>query len=720
MEWLTLALPMAWCLLLILVPGALVTLSVRMRGFDAVALAPAVSIALVAVSAMAAPMLGFRWSWWIPLAAGAVTAVVAGLIAWALRRWGVADFPVPRALPPGRPVAAEAASRRGRRTGRAGRERRTDEDLADDAGTPSAGSPAAGPLPPSRWFSREQGAYWIALVLAAAMMLRQLTNAVGAPGWFSQTFDNNFHLNAVRYIAETGNGSSLSVSEMTSGGTPATFYPAAWHDVVALLFAGPGASTVPEATNAMILVVGAVVWPLSILFLLRSMMRFNLPTVLVSAAVLTGFSAFPLLLIFFGVLYPNFLGLALVPAGLGVALNLFRVGGARRLSTAQAVLIGVPAALGIALAHPNALMSLLVMALPIIVIRGALQIWAAVRGNVAVWLGVVQAVLAAALVVAVWILWGIVRPEEGAATWEPAASDSQAFGEALLNSPLSLTPAQWAVSILVFLGIAAVLATRRNLWALLTFGVVVYFYVAVRYLDWDQDRMWVTGVWYNDPYRLAALVPLAAIPLAVLGVQWVCRAILDSRPARRLAGAREPWTQGARSGHVALGLGVLALVLAVGATQFSRPISVMMDNAYWTYYPGEDAPLVDADELDVLENLDDYVPEDATVVVNPWTGGSLAYALSDREVTAHHTLYTKTAEDDVLDGYLNRAATDPRVCEVVEDLDAYYVLDFGDQEINGGYHLGAYQGLQDLEEDGVAETVYGSGDARLLEVTACR
>jgi hypothetical protein len=714
MEWLTLALPTTWCLLLVLVPGALVTLSVRVRGFDAVALAPAVSIALVAVSAIAAPMLGLRWSWWVPLAAGAVTAVIAGLIAWALRRWGVADFPVPRAVPPGRPVAAS------RREGGAERERRTSGELAEDAGAPSAGSPAAGPLPPSRWFSREQGAYWIALVLAAAMMLRQLTNAVGAPGWFSQTFDNNFHLNAVRYIAETGNGSSLSVSEMTSGGTPATFYPAAWHDVVALLFNGPGASTVPEATNAMILVVGAVVWPLGILFLLRSMMRFNLPTVLVSAAVLTGFSAFPLLLIFFGVLYPNFLGLALVPAGLGVALNLFRVGGARRLSTAQAVLIGVPAALGIALAHPNALMSLLVMALPIIVIRGALQIWAAVRGYVAVWLGVVQAVLAAALVGAVWILWGIVRPEEGAATWEPAASDSQAFGEALLNSPLSLTPAQWAVSILVFLGIAAVLATRRNLWALLTFGVVVYFYVAVRYLDWDQDRMWVTGVWYNDPYRLAALVPLAAIPLAVLGVQWVSRAILDSRPARRLAGADEPWTRGARSGGVVLGLGVIALVLAVGATQFSRPISVMMDNAYWTYYPGEDAPLVDADELDVLENLDDYVPEDATVVVNPWTGGSLAYALADREVTAHHTLYTKTAEDDVLDGYLNRAATDPRVCDVVEDLDAYYVLDFGDQEINGGYHLGAYQGLQDLEEDGVAETVYGSGDAKLLEVTACR
>ncbi|MCP3426455.1 hypothetical protein NBM05_10685 [Rothia sp. AR01] len=715
MEWLTLALPLALCLLLVVVPGLLVTLSVRLRGFDAVALAPSISIALTAVSAIVAPLLGISWSWWVPLAAGLGTAILAGLVAWGLRRVGLGDFPAARSTPPGRPVAAESASHPGSAAG-PGAASHPGSAAAPGAARNAAPATAHGPLP-SRWLSREQGAYWIALALAAVLTLRQLTNGIGAPGWFSQTFDNNFHLNAVRYIAETGNGSSLTVNAMTSGGGETSFYPAAWHDVVALVFTATGSGSVPEATNAMILAVGAVVWPFSMLFLLRSMLRLNLPAILVSAAVLTGFSAFPLLLIFFGVLYPNFLGLALLPAALGVVLNLFRVGGARRLSTVQAVLVGVPAALGVALAHPNALMSLLVMAVPIVVVRALAQIWGVIRGRVALWAGALQVVVCAALLWTLWILWGIVRPDEGAATWEPTATDSQAFGEALLNSPLSLTTAQWSVSVLALVGVAAVLATRRNLWALLTYGVVVYFYIAVRYLSWDQDRMWVTGVWYNDPYRLAALVPLAAIPLAVVGVHWVTQAILDSPWVRGGFGRSAQGT--ARTGGAVVALAVVALVAAVGATQFSRPLSTMMDNAYWTYYPGQDAPLVDADELDVIENLDAYVPEDATVVVNPWTGGSLAYALADREVTAHHTLYTKTADDDVLDGYLNQAATDPRVCEVVDELDARYVLDFGDQEINGGYHLGAYQGLQNLEEDGVAEEVYSSGDAKLLEVTAC-
>ena len=131
MEWLTLALPLALCLLLVVVPGLLVTISVRLRGFDAVALAPSISIALTAVSAIVAPLVGISWSWWVPLVAGLGTAILAGLVAWGLRRLGLGDFPAARPTPPGRPVAAESARRPGcsegevdggmrGRTGRAG------------------------------------------------------------------------------------------------------------------------------------------------------------------------------------------------------------------------------------------------------------------------------------------------------------------------------------------------------------------------------------------------------------------------------------------------------------------------------------------------------------------------------------------------------------------------------------------------------------------------
>ncbi|WP_366516362.1 DUF6541 family protein, partial [uncultured Actinomyces sp.] len=101
------------------------------------------------------------------------------------------------------------------------------------------------------------GAATACLLLAAGMLAG--TGSMSAP---AQAFDIVFHLNAVQAIRQGGNASSLGGVAALYQGTP-VYYPTVWHGTVALLPAGAAL-----ASNAMVLVVGALAWPLGVAGLL--------------------------------------------------------------------------------------------------------------------------------------------------------------------------------------------------------------------------------------------------------------------------------------------------------------------------------------------------------------------------------------------------------------------------------------------------------------------
>ena len=101
------------------------------------------------------------------------------------------------------------------------------------------------------------GAVTACLLLAAGMLAG--TGSMSAP---AQAFDIVFHLNAVQAIRQGGNASSLGGVAALYQGTP-VYYPTVWHGTVALLPAGAAL-----ASNAMVLVVGALAWPLGVAGLL--------------------------------------------------------------------------------------------------------------------------------------------------------------------------------------------------------------------------------------------------------------------------------------------------------------------------------------------------------------------------------------------------------------------------------------------------------------------
>lgn len=207
----------------VVLPGFVVNFAAGLRPVQAVGYAPLASVGLISVAAIAADLVGVSWSALPVLVATAVVAVLAGLTRLLIARLTTTRAPA-RAL--------DAAS-----------------------------NPLSGGGHPSGTLG--------SLVIAATVLAIDGVRMLGTPTAFSQTYDNIYHLNAVRWIVDHGNGSSLTMNMLTGDG-PSAFYPSAWHDLASLTLISMGSPEVTLGNNALILVVLALVWPVSCLLLVRA------------------------------------------------------------------------------------------------------------------------------------------------------------------------------------------------------------------------------------------------------------------------------------------------------------------------------------------------------------------------------------------------------------------------------------------------------------------
>ncbi|MCC9146461.1 MULTISPECIES: DUF6541 family protein [unclassified Arthrobacter] len=657
MDWLE-AIPVILAAAAILfIPGLAVTLALRLRVFDAVALAPLVTITFISVGAMVASLAGISWSIAVPLAGAALVAVLALLVG---RRAGV-DSP---------------AQRFGRIRG----------DLL----------------------------FFTGAAVAFLIIALQVVRVVGSPEAFSQSFDNIFHLNAVHHITETGDASSLTVESMTAGDGPVSFYPAAWHGFMSLIVQLTGAP-LTVCISAGNIVLAAMVWPLSALFAVRQLAKL-VPAAKVGAGVLVAaFPAFPILLLDFGVIYPNFMALALVPAGLAIAAVVFGQAPEAKFSVKTGVALGALTYPGIAIAHPNGMMTLLLLAVPLVIGAYCFLIGSLRSRGAGARSFILPTVVLAAVLALFAVLWNVIRPPEVAAIWERVETSAQAFGEALLNAPFG-RPVALVVSVLAIVGVAACLKNKRLWWLPASYLVSIGVFVIVAGFESTDFRDFVTGVWYNDAYRLAAVLPLVAAPLSILGLNAVLtglwrRAASRGSLARAVAGLTPR-----RRTVLTAAAAVAAVAVLLPLTQ-GRNMDDAVARASSMYALTDDSALVSTDELELMEQLDELVPEDATVAVNPYTGGALAYAFGDRDTTHKHTLDTVSEDIITVEKYLRDADERPEVCAAAAEENVEYVLDLGRKEVHGGDHR--YPGIEKLRGSDDFELVKAVGNARLYEFIGC-
>ncbi|WP_354213391.1 DUF6541 family protein [Arthrobacter sp. UYCu511] len=647
------------CISLVLVPGAILAFSMGFRRITLLGLAPVLSLALVGVAAVVAPFVGVGWNIWGLI----VLCILASAVVWFATNF---------------------------------RQRESNKKSFHH----------------DSWLAL--GATVIGVASGAFLIGRRIMQLVGAPDNISQRYDNVFQLNAVRHILDTGNGSTLTLGKMAGGQGLGAVYPAVWHDLAALLVQLTGVS-IPVAENAVNMTIGAVIWPISIIFLTRVVVG-SKPVALIAAGIVSaGLAAFPFLLLVWGPLFPNMLSVAVVPAALAVVIMLCKLADhqERPLRLWLALMLLLP---GLAFSHMSGIGALLAFSAPIIAWTVVRYVASLVRAKAPLWKFAVVVVASGAGAVVTLLVWVKLRPGDYSG-WRPHQIMGGAVGEVLTNSPMG-TRVAWGISILAIVGIFTMVRGRRQIWWLLSYAVAAGLYIVDAAIDPGFIRTFMTGIWYADSNRLAAYLPLFAVVLAALGFNRIVETVVGwwnrgGGAPFELGEMSAAWTKAASGAVVFALLGTLAVATQLGAIQ----TYIGANKQFYERNTG--TSILSDDEYRLLSRIDSEVPADAVIVGNPWNGSSLVYAFADRPVLRYHLSQRKTLQESIVEQKLNIAASDPAVCKAIRELNVRYVLDFGSQYLLNHPDRLNYEGLQGLASSDAVTLVDQEGAAKLYRVKAC-
>lgn len=647
-------------------PGLPLALALRMRGLVLCAVLPVLSLAVIALSAEVGHELRADWSLLVPLALG---ILLAGVVLGA------------------RELHRRRARHRPRHLGAAGR-------------------PALPLLPTGREGLRAVLVPVAGLLLGGGSLLVLQLRRMGSVDAVSQTFDNVFHLSAVRHVMRLHDASVGVVGGMTRLPGESGYYPALWHQAASLVAQLSG-QDVALASNVLMLAAGCVVWPLGMMALVGSATSGGRAAVGLAGALAGISGAFPLELMSWGLLLPYLLSIVLLPTLLLGAAHLLALSpAARRLDPAQLAAILIASLLAVTLAHPQGALAAIVLGLPMALVAVGMRVRSLRRGDTDSPAGLAATAGLALLALAAGLVgWSIARPSRGASSWDPTAHPGEAVRQVLSLAPNS-SQAFLPLALILLAAVLAVALRSRSRWLLVPWLVAAGADVLIRSLPEGDLRYLLTGPFYSDNHRVSALTVLLAVPLLAVGLEAIGRELRDRATARGAA----------PSVLTAIGaLGALVAPLVLGVS-WASPATGQAERGALPQWQGQQ--LLSPDERALLTEVPGIVPPDAVVATNPWNGGSLVYALADREVTSLYMTEEVPRDTTLLHDRLDEARHDPRVCDAMHEEGVEYALDFGPEELWD--RRDTMSGMKDLSSSGVGVVVAQEGDAKLLRLLPCR
>ncbi len=568
------------------------------------------------------------------------------------------------------------------------------------------------------------------VVLGLAVAAYAFLSVIGSPNQFCTEIDNAFHLNEVYAMASTGQFSAFSISvfptvagyESASSGS---FYPALWHVVAAVLLNTVAASA-PIAENASNLVFVAVAFPLGMWAFLSSVFGSNKTAILAGSLTCVCFFDFPWRLLTWGILCSNLAAFAMIPAALAifVALAKSQDRAAERLKLA---LLLVVASICLVLLQPNAIFSCVVLLAFFAVsqiLHGEAFCGFVIKDGHRIWL----AALFALVCIGFWAFAYNSSFMQGvlSVNWAHISSKMQGIFNILLLSYCD-GPANPIMAVFVLIGAVSAFRNKELRW--LVFAYVLC--AAIHYSTASTESILkhiLSGFWYTDANRTAALCTLGAIPLAALGL--AC--ILDFCKAHAAHLSKPDHNCSYRKTAGAVSLVVATLLLTPnfnisGLTKVKTTFGATRAMIESTYVTNKTTSL-SAKEINFVKKAKQTTGDDV-VINSPFDGTAFLYGVTGVQfyyrslLTSPEDNPNEPAESRILRHSLSSYITNKDATTAIKKTRAKYVLLLDSTQNKKRKHVFTYQAkdwtgiasVKDAKEG--FELVLKEGNMRLYRIT---
>lgn len=614
----------------------------------------------------------------------------------------------------------------------------------------------------------------VTAVISTAIFFVIFHKAIRNPSWFLQSADNYAHLAYITRSVQSGIYSMLHAAFYT-GARPEFqtpffdegFYPTLFHSFAAVTAAITGLNEV-LTENVVWFVFVAVIYPVGVCALLQTIGKKNLVASVLTSFVVFAQLAFPLRMVTVHAVFPNVAGFCLVPTVVAVFILSFNektsckevctsTHSVQKFSVnVHTLCLCFMGIIALALVHPSADFLWAIFVLPFVLcnLLPSFVQYLSKKFELTKPKRIILLICLECVILGFAIgMWNIVLNSSFMAPtvnflWEIYVDPIKSI-ITLLNFGLLMNMPQILFAVAFWIGFVSCILNKNYRWLTLAFLMTAVIYVA-SLSDVLPIKRFFSGFWYTDPERTAAMVAIAAVPVAIIGMETAITLLFDlikhgiktvkeGNKGEKINSENSACTISANGDQSSCkpcmfikNSGILMCIIAVlwGCALLSpwdlaslprRERSELRYGIIWlnevfeprehtTYKASEDEFVKKALQI-VGNDLVVNNPYDGSLVLNSLYGMNIFYRAKVESEELPQSVIIRTK--------LNEVATNPEVQQAVRKTGARYVLllDLENPALLGDQSY-FFSGLQITDKDPGFEVVLREGPYRLYRITA--